>query len=79
LQSALGSVYQWSYAQAVFSDGATAYVVGAAYYGQTASTEAILWTVPVPEPGIYALSFALGLLGFAIRRKCTARQSRALL
>lgn len=58
--------YSFSQANGISTDGANLYVVGAARHNPTMRYHAVMWTMPVPEPGTWA---ALGLGAAALARR----------
>jgi hypothetical protein len=77
LHSILGSTYSSSSASGIYTDGDYTYVVGEARSNNDGWGHAILWTIAVPEPQLYALFFALGLFAFAFQRSCAKRAKSA--
>lgn len=71
LGSLLPSHFSWSYASSVYDDGTTLWVAGVAMNTSTGTSEAILWTQPVPEPGMAALFGACA--GLVARRRLHRR------
>lgn len=66
LDISLGSGYLDSYATSIWVDGAVAQVTGYAYHVQGGGYNPILWTIPVPEPGIGTFM----LIGFGVLGLC---------
>jgi hypothetical protein len=57
-----------SYANGIWDDGVTTYVVGYGYNGTAGRNEALMWVAPVPEPAS-GVVLAAGLLAFSLRRR----------
>jgi hypothetical protein len=77
LTSYLSADYNSAQAFGAWLDGDTLYVVGAAS-GLETNSQAILWTVAVPEPGAFSLLVvAVGALAVARRKSGARGQGRA--
>lgn len=61
--------YSSSQANGVWTDGTTIKVVGTAFNTGLARSEAVLWTVTVPEPATLSLLSAIGLVGACLGRR----------
>jgi len=61
--------YSSSEAWGVWTDGTTVRVVGSAFNSSLSRNEAILWTMTIPEPGLFSLIAGVGVCGIGARRR----------